>query len=278
MDIQMIVNIASFAAALAAIWVVFFSKTLPTFLNEIARRQRTNRFIIGFLVLIIPLVDWGIHFSSSNTELGWYDWIIIGLGASAISLLLLPEPSWLNIVGEVVLGPIGAFLGGLFFVSHIRMPNFYVSIAVILVSTLALMTLLRLIEYYIHEVRDGNGDDRLTVGALFLIEVIIVWGILSASSLTTNLSWYHYVTIGLGASALSLIIPGGHYGFNIIGETLIGPIGAFIGGWLVNPLLSPHAFYTSVGILFLCALALMIVFRLLYYLYQSIRSDTEGGA
>jgi uncharacterized membrane protein YeaQ/YmgE (transglycosylase-associated protein family) len=275
MDLHMVGDGVAFVALLATIWVVVSRKTIPELVKELATGQGPDRLIIGVLVLIAASITWLIlHSSSSDTHLSWYDLLVIGLVASVVGLLLSRTNFW-SLLGEVILGPVGAFAGNWFVDAFIHPPSFSARISFVFVSALALITLLHLCEYFPKE-----GTGRLTMGILLLIIATVGSLGVYSSSLNASFAWYHLLLIGLVVSAISLLIPGPQV-FNIVGETIIGPVGAFGGNFLVGALVQPHDFYgnvsgKNVGIIFLIAFGLMSFIRLVYYQYHSKRDSADG--
>ncbi len=144
MDLHTVIDIVTILASLATIWVVISSKTIPDLAKELANHQEFDRAIIGILVLIAASISWLILRSSSpETQLAWYEVIVIGLVASVVGLLLTQTSPW-SLLTEVILGPIGAASGIWLVDSFIHIPSFSASISITFASALTLITFFRL--------------------------------------------------------------------------------------------------------------------------------------
>ena len=268
MDLHTVIDIVTILASLATIWVVISSKTIPDLAKELANHQGFDLAIIGILVLIAASISWLILRSSSpETQLAWYEVIVIGLVASVVGLLLTQTSPW-SLLTEVILGPLGA-VGGIWLAdSFIHIPSFSASISIAFASALALITFFRLFEYFIK--RDAH---RFTIGIFFLIIAAVGWWGVYSSSLNSSFAWYHLLLIDLVVSAISLVIPKAYF-FSILTEVAIGPIGAFGGYYLITVFINSHNFNRNVGIhnvgiVFLIAFGLMFILRLAYFQFFS---------
>ena len=74
-----------------------------------------------------------------------------------------------------------------------------------------------------------------------------------------------WLIVGLVAGVLASLVMGGT-GYGIIGDIIIGIVGAFVGGWLLNALGTSSPFHGLAGVIFVAfigAVVLLFILRLI---------------
>jgi uncharacterized membrane protein YeaQ/YmgE (transglycosylase-associated protein family) len=87
----------------------------------------------------------GMDFAVVLSPMGIVAWLVIGLIAGWLANMLMRRNRY-GILGEIVIGLVGSFLGGLFLCSFVEGPaGFWGSIVVAMICACALIVLMRMV-------------------------------------------------------------------------------------------------------------------------------------